>query len=376
MSSRLIITHPHSIKAPGGGTRSCLQITKHLKDMGNQVSLVPVSEDIDSSSADIFTAVPNPIHYLLNGLSVANIVQDILDKQSIDAVIGWEYETAFLPKLLKSHKVMFGMIAAMPSYSEWINRETKFQAIKKNTDEWFRWRPFKLADVVFVSSNFTKQELISLFEVNPEQIYITYRGVDEHFINKKREPVSEITNLIFYGSLAPIKGIFDAIDALGKVAQKGYRNWTLKIAGWGDLEKLKQALSDNKISENISFLGCLTPQELSQELNHAHLAILPSQAESFGRSIAEAQASGLAVVSYDVGSIPEIVIHNQTGWLVSPKRTDQLADAIIGAISQPARTYEMGIFGQDRVIQTFSWNKTAEAILEGIKKTQQNQLQS
>jgi glycosyltransferase involved in cell wall biosynthesis len=376
MSSRLIITHPHSIKAPGGGTRSCLQITKHLKDMGNQVSLVPVSKDIDSSSADIFTAVPNPIHYLLNGLSVANIVQNILAKQSIDAVIGWEYETAFLPKLLKSHKVVFGMIAAMPSYSEWINRETKFQAIKKNTDEWFRWRPFKLADVVFVSSNFTKQELISLFEINPEQICITYRGVDEHFINEKREPTSEITNLIFYGSLAPIKGIFDAIDALGKVAQKGYRNWTLKIAGWGDLEKLKQALSDNKISENISFLGCLTPQELSQELNHAHLAILPSQAESFGRSIAEAQASGLAVVSYDIGSIPEIVIHNQTGWLVSPKRTDQLADAIIGAISQPARTYKMGISGQDRVIRTFSWNKTAEAILEGIKKAQHHQLQS
>jgi glycosyltransferase involved in cell wall biosynthesis len=367
MSSKLIITHPHSIKAPGGGTRSCLQITQHLKNMGNQVSLVPVSKESDSNGNDVFTATPNQIHYLLNGLSVAHVVQGLLNEQQVEAVIGWEYETAFLPKILKSRKVLFGMIAAMPSYAEWINRKTKFQTIKKNTDEWFRWRPFKLADVVFVSSNFTKQELISLFQVDPQRICITYRGVDEHFINHNREPTAQINNLIFYGSLAPIKGVFDAIDALGKVAQKGYNNWILKIAGWGDIEKLKQALSDNKISDKVSFLGCLTPQALSQELNQSHLAILPSQAESFGRAIAEAQAAGLAVVSYDVGSIPEIVIQNQTGWLVPPKRTDQLADAIIEAMSKPAQTFEMGIAGRNRIIQTFSWDKTAEAILKGIR---------
>ncbi|MGB3514958.1 MAG: glycosyltransferase, partial [Elainellaceae cyanobacterium] len=154
--------------------------------------------------------------------------------------------------------------------------------------------------------------------------------------------------------------------------KKGFREWTLRIAGWGDLDVLNQAIREHEIEKNVQFLGRLEPAELVYSLAWADVAILPSQAESFGRSIAEAQAAGLPVISYAVGSIPEIVEHSSTGLLVPPRQPELLAEAIIQSIKKPNLTYQMGLAGRKRVGQLFSWEKTAEAILHGIENARRN----
>ena len=379
MIKSIIITHLFPLDAPGGGTRSCLQIAHHLDKMGIEVILVPVSakktDVVKSDSIKVIPVSPHPLHYLLSSFAVAQTVKKIIKQKQIDAVISWDYEGAFLLDFLKSRKIPFGMIAASPSYQEWINRKTGGQ-IKYLTDEWFRWRLFKNTDVVFVSSNYTQEEMTSLFKINSERIKITYRGIDNIFAQVKRSQPDQITNFIFYGSFAPIKGVFDVIAALGKVAAQGHKNWTLKLAGWGYEEEIKQALHQQGIEKQVSLLGRLTPQKLVKELEWAHVAVLPSQAESFGRAIAEAQAAGLAVVSYDTGSIPEVVEKDVTGWLVPHKRIDMLADAIVLAMQNPENTFAMGMKGRDRVTQRFTWEKTVMAILEGIEAVEQQMKKS
>jgi len=369
MINSIIITHHFPLDAPGGGTRSCVQIAQHLEKMGVEVIFVTVSsakekQKVNSKFTQVFTVPRHPVHYLLTSFSVAQTVKEIVKKKQVDAVISWDYEGAFLLEFLKSKKIPFGMIAARPSYEEWINRKTGGY-IKSLTDEWFRWRLFKKADVVFVSSNYTQKEMMNLFQINSESIKITHRGIDNIFSQVKRSQPEQITNFIFYGSFAPIKGVFDAIAALG--AAKHQKNWTLKLAGWGYEEEMKQALHQHGIEKQVSLLGKLTPEELVKQLEWAHVAILPSQAESFGRAIAEAQAAGLPVISYDTGSIPEIVENDVTGWLVPHKRIDMLAEAIVLAMQNPEKTFEMGVKGRDRVTQRFSWEKTAMAVLEGIE---------
>lgn len=372
MHSRIIMTHPYPLDAPGGGTRSCLQIAQHLAALGAEVILVPVASEpteplLDKPVKQIIPALPSKFHYLFDGLSVAKIVQKIVLEKPVDAVLSWGYEAAFLNQFIQSENVIFGMIAAHPSYEEWVNRKTSFYAVKSLVDEWFRWRPFKQANIVFVSSKFTQQELTALFQIRPEQIIITHRGIDAVFSKVERVVGENVSNLIFYGSFAPIKGVFDTISALGQVAAQGHRNWKLKLAGWGNEASVMQAIHEHGIDDQVLLLGRLSPDELVRELEWAHLALLPSQAESFGRSIAEAQAAGLPVISYNTGSIPEIVEHGITGWLAPPKQTDRLADAVIEAIQNPQRTFQMGLAGRERVTQQFSWEKTAKAILEGIE---------
>lgn len=372
---RIIITHPYSLNAPGGGTRTCLEIARNLEKLGIEVILIPIGSqsniDFGKKSIKVIPVPKNLLQYLLSGIAVARTVQRIVAEQPVDAVVSWGFEAAFLPQLLKSKlkskQIVFGMIAAMPSYAEWANRKTPLRPVKQWVDHWFRWRPFKSADTVFAFSNFTKQELIQLFDLQPDRIVITRHGIEPVFDTVDRSPTTEISQFIFYGSLAPIKGVFDVIAAFGEVARRGQRNWKLKIAGWGDEAAMWQALHRYDIADQIQFLGCLNPEQLAQELQWAHLAILPSQAESFGRAIAEAQAAGLPVISYDTGSIPEIVQQRITGWLAPPKQTDRLADAVIEAMQAPATTFQMGLAGRERVTQLFSWEKTTKAILQGIE---------
>lgn len=369
--SHVVITHQYPLDAPGGGTRSCLQIIQHLQQLGVSVTTIQVSNhsgSYESMSGTVITVPPSRWHYLLTGIAVAKAVKSLLLEQPADAVLGWGYEAAFLPSLLRKEETVFGMIAAMPSYEEWIDRETQFSAVKQLTDEWFRWRPFKLADVVYSSSDFTKEELKGLFSLSENKISVTGRGIDTlfHRTERDRSP-KEISNFIFYGSLAPIKGVFDAIAALGIVGRRGYLNWKLRIAGWGDISLIVKAAEEQGILSNIDLLGRLEPSELANHLSQSELAILPSRAESFGRSIAEAQAASLPVVSYQIGSIPEIVESGVTGWLVPAEQIDKLADAIIEAIDNPDKAFEMGRAGKERVTSLFTWEKTAEAIVDGIE---------
>lgn len=369
--SHVVITHQYPLDAPGGGTRSCLQIIQHLQQLGIEVTAVQVSPVTSSNvklvTGSIITVKPNQQHHLLTGLSVAKAIKTLITKRQPDAVLSWGYEAAFLPKLLQREEIVFGMIAAMPSYRECFERTTDLKWMKRLTDEWFRWRPFKLADVVYVSSNFTREELIDLFAIDEKGISVTGRGIDKRFHRIEHADTSKVSNFIFYGSLEPVKGVFDAIEALGMVAERGHSNWTLKIAGWGDTSSLIEAIKTQGISENVVLLGRLEPDELAKELAWAHLAILPSRAESFGRSIAEAQAARLAVISYDIGSIPEVVESGVTGWLVPAGCTDRLADAIIEAIRHPGSTFSMGTTGHERVIRKFTWERTAETIVKGIE---------
>lgn len=372
MSKCIVITHQHSLSSPGGGTLSCLQIAQHLQKLGVEVLLIPISNEptveLKASLVQVIPAPPSRIHYLFGGLAVANRVQKLVAQRNVDAVLSWDYEAAFLPKTLKAKGVVVGMIASSPSYEIWVKRKTRLALLKAATDAWFRWRPLKSADVVFVSSNFTRQELITLFQVAPERIKTIHRGIDMVFGKIQRTFRGEVSRLIFYGSLAPLKGVFDVIEALGYIAAQGQHNWTLKIAGWGNEELVQQAARDRGIDDKVVLLGRLDSETLARELEQADLAVLPSHAESFGRAIAEAQAAGLPIVSYDVGSVPEIVEKEVTGWLVPLDRVDLLAQAIIMAMQDPQKTFAMGLAGRERVARLFSWEQTAIAILKGIEE--------
>lgn len=373
MSLCVVITHQYSLATPGGGTMSCLQIARALGELGVEVILVPISRGPSMDSIDLPCRVvpvpPSRIHYLLEGLSTAKGIRRILANRKVDAVLSWDHEAAFLPRLLRSNRVLFGMIAGFPSYAIRENPAIMRQRVRRSlVDPWFRIRPLKRADVVFVGSNFTLKELTTLYGLEPGRIIVTYRGVDPIFARVKRTRPEKLSRFIFFGSLAPLKGVFDALRALGHLATQGWRDWTLKVASWDDERRVVQAAREHKIANQVVLLGHLDRPSLVRELKWAQLAILPSHAESFGRSIAEAQASGLPVVAYEAGSVPEVVEKDVTAWLVPLHNVDLLAEAIIEAMRDPKKAFEMGLAGRERVMHLFSWERTATIILKGIEE--------
>ncbi len=367
---RILMTYTFSLGTPGGGTVGCLEIARGLRELGANVTLLPVargpSPGLYGDDDGAIAVRRSRVHALLDSVPMAIGVRRILQDRPVDAVIGWGPEAAFLPRLLRSRGVALCMIAASSSYEQWWNRSTRMRSVKRLTDSWFHARPFRQADVVFALSRFTRNEMAGLIGVKPDRIVVTHWGVDPGFATIARH-AGDIRRVLFFGSLAPIKGATDAIEALGMVATGGRRNWSLGVAGWGDDRPLRAAVRRHGLENNVEFLGCLDPARLVQELARSDLAVLPSRAESFGLAIAEAQASGIPVIAYDTAAVPEVVESGVTGTLVPAGRIDLLATAIEDVMADPARAFLMGQAGRDRIRRLFAWKRTAATMLDAIE---------
>jgi glycosyltransferase involved in cell wall biosynthesis len=86
--------------------------------------------------------------------------------------------------------------------------------------------------------------------------------------------------------------------------------------------------------------------------------------EGFGLAIAEAMACGIPVVATQVGSIPEVVSHGETGLLVPARDTQALYQAIAQLLEDDHLAQQMGQAGQKRAETLFRWQIAAQHMLD------------
>ncbi|MCZ6820495.1 MAG: glycosyltransferase family 4 protein, partial [Calditrichaeota bacterium] len=278
---------------------------------------------------------------------------------------------AFLPSFLKSNNIKFGYISTWQSYEWALNGHGGGgpiqNLVKKQVNSKFVIKPHSQADIFFATSKFTREELMHVVGVDGNKVVICYLGVEPKFNNIPRSEPAKISNFIFFGRIVESKGIVDAIKALGMLTAKGFRDWNFRVVGQGNHEWARKLANEHGIGDKVVVCGPADDEQLENELKQAHLAIMPSHAESFGLAFAEAQAAGLPVVAYEAGSVPEVVENNVTGWLAPIGQVDSLAERIESAMRDPKGTYNAGLAGRERVKAMFTWEKTAKTILEGAR---------
>jgi glycosyltransferase involved in cell wall biosynthesis len=91
---------------------------------------------------------------------------------------------------------------------------------------------------------------------------------------------------------------------------------------------------------------------------------MPSHIETFGVAAIEAMARGKAVVASNVGGLPEVVRHRQTGILVD-LRPDEIAEAVSYLLRNESEREEMGAMGRRVVEQKFTLQEMVRK-LEGV----------
>ena len=98
----------------------------------------------------------------------------------------------------------------------------------------------------------------------------------------------------------------------------------------------------------------------------ASVFCLPTRFEPFGTSFVEAMGYALPCVGPDAWAIPEIIVHDETGFLVPPEDPRALADALIRLLENPDRARRMGKLGRGRTLEHFTWpgitGRMAEAL--------------
>ena len=385
----IVITYPFPIgQRSAGGARYMPEIARNLTRLGAEVYMLTIStnalsrhfprkpigrEDLGFERDEEFArdsirhirVHQNPIAHVLDGYGVKKAVQRILEERPIDLVLSHMFDGSFLPSFLHSRGVRFGYLATWITYDHLLERHPGLRAMARR---WIMRRvvvsPYRQADVHFPPSRYTGNELVRCVGVDPQRVVLCPLGVDPSFATIPRTEPEAITNLLFFGRLARLKGFLDAFEALGKLTRKGMTNWKYRLFGAGRLDWARNAVHEHGIDGHVEIHEPIGDEALRRELEWAHLAVMPSYSESFGLSIAEAQMAGLPVVAYDSASVPEVVANGETGWLAPFRDVDRLAAMIETAMRDPAATYRTGLAARERAKRIFDWENTARIILD------------
>ena len=123
----------------------------------------------------------------------------------------------------------------------------------------------------------------------------------------------------------------------------------------------------------VQLLGPKPQHEVRKHLAAGMVFVLPSVIDPAGGMdnlptvIMEAMATGLPVVSTSIGGIPEMVIDNETGFLVSAGDAVALADAIEKMINDRSLAQKLGQAGYERAQRLFSIEKNVRELCELLR---------
>ena len=153
------------------------------------------------------------------------------------------------------------------------------------------------------------------------------------------------------------------IRACALVAEHG-KSFRCEIIGEGPLENdLRDEIEQRDLKRYVILPGAKPQSQLRRGLAAANVFVLPSVIDPDGGMdnlptvIMEAMATGLPVVSTNIGGIPEMVIENETGFLVQPGDAVAMADAINKIIGDTSVARRLGQSGYERARTLFSIDK-------------------
>ena len=117
------------------------------------------------------------------------------------------------------------------------------------------------------------------------------------------------------------------------------------------------------VAARVNFRGTVSLADLVRAYQRSDLLVLPSVwQESYGLPVAEAMASGLAVLASDCGGVPELVDAGASGRLVPRLDVGELTRALRAMLTDAARLREMGKAGRARAERLLTWDRSAERL--------------
>jgi glycosyltransferase involved in cell wall biosynthesis len=168
-------------------------------------------------------------------------------------------------------------------------------------------------------------------------------------------------------NLEPIYDNATAIRAFA-IVKKALPSARLIIAGSGpELQNLVNTVSELGISTAVTFTGRVNNEDMPALYRQAQVMVNPSLVDNMPNSILEALASGVPVVSTNVGGVPYLVEHGKTALLVPPQDPQEMAAAILVLLKDPAKAGQMQQAGIQSV-QQYTWSKVQSRLLGVYKR--------
>jgi len=269
----------------------------------------------------------------------------------------WAHSTVVASKIARQRGVPF-IVRPAGMFSRWSLDQRRWKKVLA----WhvYHRRHVANADVIHVTANQEAKDIRAARLANP--IAVVPNGVampDSLLIPPAESPRKRV---LFLGRIHPKKGLSNLLHAWHRAEVK--EDWELAIVGpdegghRGQLEALAQQLH---LTDRVRFVGPVDADEKWGWYRSSDVFVLPSFAENFSVSVAEALAAGLPVIT-TTGTPWSELRERRCGWYVEPT-ADALAVALREAVGlTDSERFEMGRRGAVWARERFSWPAVASEL--------------
>lgn len=188
---------------------------------------------------------------------------------------------------------------------------------------------------------------------------------DINFNIKKEYQLKKDTKIcVFTGRMIKEKGVVKLMNSFNAISSK-YENLVLFIVGDGELyEEIKKSNQNTK----IIITGRMEHKKIMKLLEITDIFLLPTEfPEGLPTSILEAGLERCAVIASDKGGTPEVIINSNYGIVLKENTEKEIVEKIEYLIKNPEKIKENGKNLQNRILENFEWEITANKILEEVK---------
>ena len=232
------------------------------------------------------------------------------------------------------------------------------------------------AEFVAAETDYSRDLLRQRCPDSVAKIHRVYNGIDlERFPIPRLPTAHSQPRIVSVGRLVTFKGFEQLIDVCAELGRRGL-DFICEIIGDGPLrENLQEKIDRLSLSSRLTLLGSLSQRGVFEKLQAGDIFALPSITDRQGASdvfptvIMEAMSAARPVVSTRLAGIPELVVHEETGFLVRPGDMMALVEALEQLIQNPELRLRYGRAGRMRIEQHFRIEQTIRPLIELLQRT-------
>ena len=292
-------------------------------------------------------------------------VHRFLKKEKADLFIspdGYLSLTTKVPQLAVMHDLNF------EHYPEFLPRH-----ITRYYKKYFPLFAKKAAKIVTVS-NFSKEDIVRQYGINPEKINVAYNGINELFapisaVEKEKVRVQYTDGapyFIYVGSLNPRKNIENTLKAFDEFKKQSDSNHKFIIVGeklWNN-KSIENCYNGLTYQDDVIFVGRLFNDDLRAVLASATALLYVSFFEGFGIPVVEAMKCGTPVITSNRTSLPEVA--GDAAIQCNPEDYKGIANLMVSVLNPDVASLMIDRgFEQSK---KFNWDNTANDLWKAVEE--------
>jgi len=319
----------------------------------DEVDLRVLTEDTSRSSGKIYklglkqTTFTKYIYQFLRVFKYHQKANKIRKEFNYDVIV---YNNAFTGYLT----ALYAKVPVIVMVNDYNRLQRKTQKIKLNKSYFKNVILFylekiaaKKATTVIANSLYMKSMLLQLYQLDENKIEILIKGIDlSKYRFKLRENIDGVIKVLFVKADYRTGQLINVIKAL-----KSLTNFKFQLIVIGppqhEINNVKMILEESLL--NYELYGFLKPEVVRTYFQKADILCMCPLREALGVANMEALASGLPVISSNVGGIPEVLDRGNCGWMVAPDKTNELQDALLECIVNKEKRIEKSLNGKEFV---------------------------